>query len=229
MVWELTLKPRAIEMEFSQQRGFYTRVPTPVAFSVCRSSRESVLNHYNICFGNNLFPARTLFNLKLDTLLISPALQYHTLHFYVSLKESELNQIRFVAIDSDVDEDVGFGRMDTDAIEEFKKMLPVMPALQDFRIILNLEYWGEGGQNAGTGPMEIYEEWPEKLMAQHACCDCCDPDCTGAGSDHDEDSDVEYDADYTCAYHELPDFSRELQGVATPSSGGIWGWRPTKD
>jgi hypothetical protein len=47
IIWRLTLRPRAVEIYYSRDHGFYSRVQTPVALKVCNGARKAVRTYTN--------------------------------------------------------------------------------------------------------------------------------------------------------------------------------------
>lgn len=225
IIWKLTLQPRVVEIQFDPNRGFYNRVPTPAALRVCKDSRAEIIKLYPTCFGNHVYPPSTLFNFRIDTLYVDECLQTHTLLLLASLKDHEMKGLRFMAIDHWINEDTEIGgNTEVDTFKSFKKILPAMPSMQALQVVYNLECWGDTDFPGGSGPMELFEEWPDRLKKLHCCLDYLT--FSEMGFDEcDEDELLEY----VCDDHYLPESDEELAGVDLPIMGSIWGWRPTKD
>jgi len=219
IVWRLTLQPRIIEVKFIESRGFYTQVPTPTALQVCRESRSAVLASYPTCFGNVIYTPLILFNFSLDTLYFDQTLQHQVQHFAASLKREEVDRLRYLAVDSWINHDFEGGYdLEINPITIIRKLVPHMLSLKEFLIVYDLALWGPcGGYPCGCGPMQLYENWPPEVWAQHSCY---------PGNILFED---EIESDYECDEHQLPGSADELSGLKVSRCGSIWGWRPTTD
>ncbi|KAH7313168.1 hypothetical protein BKA65DRAFT_154496 [Rhexocercosporidium sp. MPI-PUGE-AT-0058] len=215
MIWDLGLEARTVEIQWTETRGFFTRVPTPNVLRVSRDSRGAVKLKYPLCFGNVIYKPSTIFNFSLDALYIDQDLQHQALHFLASLSSEEIAKIQYLAVDSFLNEDFEIGgEMEWNLIEAYRKLAFSMPALQEFHLVHNLVHCTEDPIKDGDAPMELYEEWPIGVWMQH----CCDSD------------DFHYDDDdYICEDHELPDADVATAGLKVPKMGAIWGWRPIKD
>jgi len=227
MIWKLTLQPRDIELYFGPIRGFFTKIMGPVALRVNQESRNTVKPLYPLCFGNVVYQPRVLFNFSIDTLFLEHDFQSHVLLFLASLKPDEMTQLRHLAVDRLIDEDYEDGEhMDIDTQSVIRKVLPAMTALEEIRIIFNLEYLGELGLEHpyGSGPMELYDdEWPDFLCQYHldtANCHCLH---TPTGSDYECDSDNEC---YECHCMDMPPVERDWDQLKGPKVRNAWGWRP---
>ena len=170
MIWEFTLTPRVIETEFLTERGFYTRVPTPLALKVCKDSREAVERLYPGCFGNNIYEPRILFNFSMDTLYLDSGVQHQTLLLLAGLNEAELKGLRFMAIDDTINENYDISdTTEYDTFELVKKLLPKMPSMQALQIVQNVEDWNELSLPGSLAPMQLFEKWPDMLEVYHSC------------------------------------------------------------
>jgi hypothetical protein len=213
-IWKFTLKPRVIEITHTTERGYYSRGNVPVALRVNKDSRNAVGFLYPLCFGSILHKPRIVFNFSMDTLYFDEEMWTEVPRFVSILKEIELNQIQFIAVDRYIDEvrewdSMGYNPYDNMGC--FQTATAYMPALKEFRIVNKIDdMWREHGFPEGFGPVELYEEFPWELQ-QHSRCD---------GFDWDGDGD--------CDCEELPDLSHMLKGIDVPNMVSIWGWRPTK-
>lgn len=214
MVWNFSLEGRTVEIKWTESRGFFSRVPTPIALRVCQDSRDAVKSKYPLSFGNVIYKPSTVFNYALDTLYIDQDVQHQALHFLASLSAEEISQIKHLAIDSFLNEDweIG-GEMEWNLVEAYRKLASSMPALREYRIVHNLAFASHEEFQEGNGPMELYEDWPNGIWKQH----CCDPD----GLYWDDD-------DFECDDHLLPVAVNAIRGLKVPKMGSIWGWRPVK-
>jgi len=223
IIWRLTLESRVIEIEFDKDRGFFTRVFTPVALRVSRDSRNATITRYPTCFGNVIYPPRTLFNFDLDTLYLDDEIQIHTLHLLAGLTLEELTNLRYLAVTHAINLDWASGAdTEIDFVLALSKMAPKMTALKDLSVVFDLSYWPERGNLEGKGPMKLFESWPAKLMEVHVCT--YEWDSLSSGFDSE--------GEYECEWHELPDFtiySDSWNDIQTPKPRSIWGWRPTND
>ncbi|KAL2061896.1 hypothetical protein VTL71DRAFT_7274 [Oculimacula yallundae] len=215
IIWRFTLEARAVEIQWTETRGFFTRVPTPMALRVCRDSREAVNSLYPRCFGNVLYEPKIVFNFTLDTLYIDQNLQNQALHFLASLSTEEVAKIRYLAVDNYINEDWEYGgSIEWDLLKVFNKLASNMPALQEYRLVRNLVFCSDDEVQEGIGPMHLYEEWPLEIWRQHCC---------------DHDHFIDYESDDECDCDTPPDTTKETAGLKIPKMGAIWGWRPTKD
>ncbi|KAH6673820.1 hypothetical protein B0J14DRAFT_463178, partial [Halenospora varia] len=98
MIWKMTLRPRVVEIEFSQRHGFYSQNPLPMALKACQDSRLAVKGLYPCCFGNFIYTRQIVFNGMLDTLYISFDMQHQILHLFASLTLREATQLQYLAI-----------------------------------------------------------------------------------------------------------------------------------
>jgi hypothetical protein len=223
IIWQLTLESRVIEIEFDKFRGFFTRVSTPVALRVSRDSRNATITRYPPCFGNVIYPPRTVFNFDLDTLYLDDDIQFHTLHLLAGLTLEELTNLQYLAVTYAINLDwQSGGDTDIDLVLAISKVVPKMTALKDLSVVFDLSYWPERGNPEGKGPMKLFETWPDKLMEVHVCT-------------HEWDSppsDFDSEGGFECEWHELPDFttySDYWDDIQTPEPRSIWGWRPMND
>ncbi|KAG4428212.1 hypothetical protein IFR05_016303 [Cadophora sp. M221] len=214
MIWDLSLEARTVEIQWTETRGFFTRVPTPNVLRVCQDSRSAVKPKYPLCFGNVIYPPSTAFNFSLDTIYVDQDLQHQALHFLASLSAEEIAKIRHLAIDHylNLDFEIG-GDIEYDLMEAYRKLASNLPSLREYRLVHNLGYCIDLDIREGSGPMELYEEWPMGVWMQH----CCDPE------------NVHYDDErYICEEHDLPDAGEATAGLKVPKMGCMWGWRPIK-
>ncbi|KAH9206026.1 hypothetical protein DL95DRAFT_450972 [Leptodontidium sp. 2 PMI_412] len=107
MIWKFTLEPRVVEMEFSENLGFYTVCKVPTALKVSQESRDTVKKPYVECFSSLWYPRGTLFNSAMDTLYLSRDFFDHVPAFFHTFREKETAGIRYIAIDED-DFETGF-------------------------------------------------------------------------------------------------------------------------
>ncbi|KAK0102839.1 hypothetical protein ONS95_000963 [Cadophora gregata] len=212
MIWKLSLEARTVEIQWSETRGFFTRVPTPIALRVCKDSRDAVKSKYPLCFGNVLYKPSTVFNFSLDTLYVDQDLQHQAFYFLASLSAEEVAKMQSLAVDHFLNEDFDIGvKIEWDLIAAYRKLASSMPALQEYRIVHNLAYCTDEEFYGGSGPMMLYEDWPDGIWEQH----CCDPELYCYES-----------KDYICECHRVPDATSEVAGLKVPKMGAIWGWRP---
>ncbi|CZT03786.1 uncharacterized protein RAG0_10431 [Rhynchosporium agropyri] len=215
MIWNLSLEARTVEIQWTENRGFFTRVLTPVALRVCHDSRDAVKSQYPHCFGNVIYKPVTAFNFSLDTLYVDHDLQHQALHFLGSLSAKEVAKVKYLAVDDILNEDFELGGdMEWDLLTAYRKLAANMPALEEYHLVSNVAYCVEDGVNDGDGPMELYEDWPEGVRRQHYC----GPEMWIG----DEEP------SFSCDHDELPAHTKELAGLKVPKMGAIWGWRPLK-
>jgi len=100
-IWRLCLEPRVVDIRW-YNFGFASTTELPAVLTLCKESREAVLWLYPLSFGSLVYPPRTRFNFRLDTLYLGRELQDELDHFFGTLKEQELKTIRFLAINSDL-------------------------------------------------------------------------------------------------------------------------------
>ena len=72
MIWNLTTKPRVIELIHIPGTGFATKAPPPVALAICQESRNEVIRRYPKCFGTNYDASHIRFNWEKDILYLGP-------------------------------------------------------------------------------------------------------------------------------------------------------------
>jgi hypothetical protein len=228
IIWKLTLQPRDIELYFNYIRGFWTKVMGPVALRVNQESRNTVEPFYPLCFGNIAYQPRVLFNFSIDTLFLEHDFQPQLLLLLASLKLDEMAQLRYLAIDAQIDEDYGDeAHADIDTEDLIRKVVPAMTALKEIRLIINLDYAPgvDLEHPTGVGSMKLYDEyWPSFLREYHLeyhldMCDC-DSFCSGAGSD-DELCGV-----HDCECMDLPLVEGNWTQMEGLSVSYAWGWRP---
>lgn len=171
IIWKLTLEPRDIELEFNQDRGFYSRIWTPAALRVCHDSRDAVQSLYPVCFGNVMFERRTVFNFSLDTLYLDTEFQVHIFPLLASMTPLELSKLQYLAVAADIDElDRIDQYVDLDTPALIKKAAAAMPALQELRVCYDAVWYPDGGPyEQGHGPSKIYNEYPAELKEFHMC------------------------------------------------------------
>lgn len=214
-IWKATLKPRIVEIKHSAERGYWSWAKVPVPLRVNKDSRNAVGLFYPLCFGNILHEPRIVFNFAMDTLYFEAWMWTEVPRFLVCLKSTELGQIRFIAVDHEIDTvrewdeegDNPYNNMDC-----FRKAAISMPALMEFHIVYKLdEMWHDHGFPEGRGPIQLFEEFPYDVQ-QYLFHECIHLD--------DEDGQSE------C--QELPNSDHMLEGFNVAKKGSIWGWRPTK-
>ncbi|KAF4628282.1 hypothetical protein G7Y89_g9872 [Cudoniella acicularis] len=206
-------EPRTVEIEFNEDRGFFSGTRLPVALKVCTDSRQSVLSSYPCCFGNIIYPPQVVFNFSLDTLLIYDHMQFQLLYLFLSLTTKELTHLQYLAVEKYADEsDVCASVNPYTAI---KKLTPKLSALKAVLVVTDLADWGLISHPTGNSPMELFEEWPDALMSQHNCLNTMFVD--------------EMAGNYDCSYYALPDVDgSEFADICAPKVLSIWGWRPTE-
>lgn len=213
-IWKTTLKPRAVEIEHGVDRGFYSRVHVPVALRVNKDSRNAVGLLYPLCFGSVLHQPRIVFNFSLDTLYFDGAEWTDVPLFLTGLKDIELRQIRSIAVDRDIDEvrewdDMGYNPYNN--MDCFKTATAAMPSLKEFRVVCKVdESWHDHGFSQGSGPIELFEEFPYEVQQELFLDDY-----------HIDDEDGQSEC------QELPNSEHMLEGFNVPMTGSIWGWRRT--
>ncbi|PMD50390.1 uncharacterized protein K444DRAFT_267463 [Hyaloscypha bicolor E] len=102
--WRFTLQPRAVEIAYTYNHGYYSHVGIPVALRVNRDSRNVVSLLYPLCFGSILHQPRIVFNFSMDTLCFDEMIWTELPKFLVSLGDVELKQIQSIAVDRFIDE-----------------------------------------------------------------------------------------------------------------------------
>ena len=227
MIWELTLKPRTVELEWTQYRGFYSRAAPPSALVVNRDARDSVRHHYTLCFGNLMTPPRTMFNFKLDTLLLSDVIQHQTLQLFAGLRSDELANLQYIAVATDINDDLDTGReMDDDSILALSLIVPKLPALKEVNVAFELAYFYPGNAEGGMGPQKLFgPELPPDFYHQ---CGPYEDWLNDMSDDGDEDDDEKY-LDFPedlCDCNTLPDVPDEFLVIKAPKMEAVWSWRP---
>ena len=219
-IWKCTLEPRTIEIRSSTVQGFYSRSKVPVALRVNKDSRRAVGLLYHLCFGSVIHEPRIVFNFSMDTLFLSEDMWAEVPRFLTGLKDVEVKNLQCIAVDRHIDEAGEWGLEgwnEYNNMELFQKVAAAMPALKEFRIVVQINemYHGELHQwPEGDGELELYEKLPWGIR-QHLL---------KLGPHHDWD----YGDDDICDCHELQEYSDMLKGIDVAKKGSIWGWRPTK-
>jgi hypothetical protein len=212
-IWNHTLAPRVVEIDYSLDRGFFSKVKIPIALKVNKDSRNAVGHLYPVCFGNVLHQPSIRFNFSIDTLYFDADLGPEVLQFVVSLKESELKKIRYIAIDRDINDYVEFGdyiENSFDSMTCLQKAVDAMPAIQETLVVFKLnEYWHDHGFPEGVGQIELMDSFSYGLQ-QYMYHECF----------HLDDEDAESEC------QELPEHKHLLARFEVPKKGSIWGWRP---
>lgn len=221
IIWRLTLNSRVVEIEFTELRGFFTRVATPTALQVCRDSRRAVITFYPTCFGNIMYSPQIVFNFLLDTLYFDMSFHSQVLHFLASLKETEVKRIQSIAADSEMWFSWEYdGEVEVDVFSIIKKVVPTMVALKEFMLVFNAASWAELKAKEGSGPMELFPQWCENLWG----CRYCECDCHWSTDDGDDELECD------CATeNRFCDAESVIQEVPFPGIKSVWGWRPTED
>lgn len=250
IIWQLSLERRTIEIEWTQSRGFYSRVATPFALRVNRDSRNAVCHLYTLCFGNLMVPAKTLFSFKMDVLLLSSCVQEQTLLLFSSLTHVELTNLQHIAIGEDINFDCENGcDTEIDSILALGQVVPRFLALRRVSVAHVLEYNYEGNAHGGSGPYKIYgDELPPDFYH-----DCCSMDrwlddmvenayrlkCAKETSDiGDTDDGTQEAAEFTwedfiddfpahlCDCNRLPGVPSDFEVIKGPELESVWLWRP---
>jgi hypothetical protein len=99
MIWQHTLEPRAVEIQYSVKNGFYSTAKTPVVMRACPDSRNAVIKSYPLCFGSILHSPSIVFNFSLDTLYFEIDMQPRITQFLVSMSKTEVESIQPIAVD----------------------------------------------------------------------------------------------------------------------------------
>ncbi|KAG0649317.1 hypothetical protein D0Z07_4368 [Hyphodiscus hymeniophilus] len=164
MIWDHTLEPRTLEIEYGFQQGFHTRAKTPIALRACPQSRKAVSKAYHTSFGSLLHKPNIVFNPSLDTLYFDAQIQPRLTQFLVSMTKAETESIQYIAVDRLIDEDVGYDYVSEDnGMESLKIASQAMTSLKNVFIVYNMDY-NDFEVPSGSGPMEIFEEPPYDLQ-----------------------------------------------------------------
>ncbi|TVY75859.1 hypothetical protein LSUE1_G006937 [Lachnellula suecica] len=213
MIWYLTLQPRVVELAFQAEHGFYSRVRVPPALGVCSDSRRAVSHLYALRFGSALDEPAISFNFSLDTLYFDESFGAYLLRFLTLLKDEELKQIRYLAIDSDIKElsYTNHRYYDHDHFNALRKVANIMPELKELLIVNVLnEIYHDHGVPVGSGTMQLYEEFPREIYRW-----------VRDEGFHEDDDDLS-----ACPLY----FSAEdlVDGLNAEKIGSVWGWRSTE-
>ena len=168
IIWRLTLKSRVVEIEFTELRGFFTRVATPTALRVCHDSRKAVIAYYPTSFGNVMYNPRIVFNFLLDTLYFDMSFHSQVMHFLASMKEMEVRRIQSLGANSMMIWEWG-GEVDVDIFSIMKKLVPKMVSLKEFILVFDAASWPELKAKEGSGPTELFPQWRESLWGCTYC------------------------------------------------------------
>jgi hypothetical protein len=215
-VWKCTLQPRIVELSHSCERGYYSRVETPVSLRVNKDSRKAVGFLYPLCFGSILHQARIVFNFSMDTLYFDEMIWNEVPNFLVGLKDFELQQLQYIAFDRLIDEAREWDDMYYNPylnMDCLQKAATAMPALKEIYIVVKIdEMWHEHHYPESNGMIKLSEEFPSELKKY-----CWDP----------EDSDDGH-LDMECECMLKPKYTDELKDFDVPKKDSIWGWRLMK-
>lgn len=213
-IFNLTLKPRAVALYHSHERGYWSDARIPVVLRVNRDSRTAVGFLYPLCFGSILHQPRTVVNFSMDTLYFEAWMWTEVPRFLMSLKDIELNQIQPIAVHQHIDNIRDWdekGDNPYNNIDCFRKAALAMPALKEFRIVYKLdEMWHDHGFPDDSGPIELFEEFPSEVQ-QYLFKKEIHLDNENGQSE----------------YQELPNSDHILDGFSVAKRGSIWGWAPT--
>lgn len=212
-IWKFSLQPRAIEIEYNTTHGYYTRVKTPAALSVCKDSRDAVKFLYPLCFGSVVYEATIVFNFSIDTLYIDSELGHELVPFIFGLNKHEADNLQFLAIDRFLEDYLEATEYESlfDPIPLLQKATRSMPALKEVRAVVKLDdYWHEHGIPEGNGPIELSEHMPDIVHAY---------------INHEEIHLDDEDGMSECG--ELPNADDWLELFQAPTKSAIWGRRPT--
>lgn len=94
------MKPRLVEIYYGEEPGFYTKIPNPRALSICKDSRDTVINSYPICFKHFYHPIGIRFNFELDTLFLGDAMWNSVAHIFGTFGPAEIHGLRYLAVNS---------------------------------------------------------------------------------------------------------------------------------
>jgi hypothetical protein len=238
MIWKMTLVPRAVDIQFTTERGFYSLTLTPIALRACPDSRSAVIHTYKTCFGSFFYQPKTIINFSIDTLYLHTNAANEITLFLSNLKPQESSSIQYIAMNKFANDHWFDGSgVETDAFEILKKAIPLLPALREVQLVLDIAMRLDDPYDEGTGAIRLYESWPDYIMEDHLemvhfmrnHCSC------GQCYDDGDFSDEEFDgSDCPCGEHDLPD-PLEVDGYIggigpLPSKNvklsSIWGWRP---
>ena len=211
MIWRHTLEPRTVEIEYSVNRGFYSRAKTPIALRACPDSRQAVVKSYPVCFGSILHNPSTLFNFSLDTLYFEANTQDRVTQFLVSLSKIEAESLQSIAVDWMIDEYMEQEYWSEDrAVDTFKAASHAMPSLKEFLVVHNIDdFWHEHGVPTGVGSVVLFDEFPYELQLFM----------------WSEGMHMDYDGEFL-ECQELPISDQITKGFGVPTRS-VFGWRPT--
>ncbi|KAH7384755.1 hypothetical protein BKA64DRAFT_148333 [Cadophora sp. MPI-SDFR-AT-0126] len=145
MIWNLSLEPRVIEMEYEEEQGFFTTCSLPSALQVCQESRSTVKKLYPECFASLWHRRGPLFNFSLDTLYIAHHFFEDMILFLSVLREKEINSLRYLAVEADHFEyGCSCGECHNplqghDNFERFKVVINSLVSLEEITIVYALE------------------------------------------------------------------------------------------
>ncbi|EPE33116.1 hypothetical protein GLAREA_06128 [Glarea lozoyensis ATCC 20868] len=235
MVWQMTLVPRTVEVNYVPVRGFYSRTITPIALRACPDSRSAVIYAYQMCFGNFIHSPRTPFNFSIDTIYLDNNVENDVTLILTCLKPQEAARIQRIAISEYVDMNWATCiRSEDNTFDLIRQVVPLLPALRSIQLVNDLSLRVEEmNYHEGAGAVKLYDSWPAGLLEDHlrmmntggsmcACGHCFD--------DYTAEEIYEEIGDCPCGDHELedptlPDLLGGIEGVKVTS---IWGWRPSE-
>jgi hypothetical protein len=217
-IWQLTLQPRVVAIDFLQARGFGASVSIPVSLQVNQDSRAAMLPFYPLCFGNLVHPPQIRFNFSLDTLYIQGTAQPWVLPLLASMTKAEYTNLQRFAVAEDIDE-IEYTRYPSEyeVVQALEKAVPLMTSLQVFQVAHPLDCGYDP-----TAPFHFYTDFPESHI--HNC-----DGFYGWLEDHVHD-DVREVCDQKfpkeeCDCYFGPDLPNSFERIAAPKMQVIWAWR----
>jgi hypothetical protein len=164
LIWRTTLQPRVIEIDYDDCEGFRSRWKAyPIALRVCKESREAVIGSYPLCFGSIFHPAQIRFNFSMDTVYLNfdyDAEDYIP-HFFNVLKDHEIRGLKYMAIPSSVEDEVGY-------MDNIARAVESLSGLQSLSVVYDVEDMRLDGRClSGCGAdhaMDLFEKLPDELQ-----------------------------------------------------------------
>jgi len=142
-IWKLTLRPRIIEIEFTDKKAVYTKAKIPTALHVSKESRAAVEKLYPSCFGSVWHKSQTRFNFDLDTIFLNSDYYNDFCHFFTLAGPIELHKIRYLATDNCCQYISNDEEADKEDFGKLREVIESMEALQEMSITHSAEQCGQ--------------------------------------------------------------------------------------
>jgi hypothetical protein len=178
IIWKMTLQPRVVELARYPDAGFRALVSHPPALEVSRDSRAATIQLYPLCFGTYWYAPTTRFNYALDTIYLDYGILHELAFFVAILSQSELSQIRYLALDMSLFVDERYISVgDNGTYQEtlsggLERVVNVLPALEQLTEVHDMRVWAEhcfwfpekDDLNSNGGQIDFSKELPLRLQ-----------------------------------------------------------------